>query len=61
MLNDALIRALQLSPNLIDRITAREDRELKRRENLYPKGWPPLAVHDPRPFWLMMAWQLGPA
>src|SRR6266516_1363733 len=46
VLNEALVRELQLSPSLIDQITAREERELKRREELYREGRPALPVRD---------------
>src|SRR4051812_46968084 len=35
VLNKALVRELQLSTSLIDSIAVREERELKRREDLY--------------------------
>ncbi|MDQ2777456.1 MAG: phosphoribosyltransferase [Acidobacteriota bacterium] len=38
VLNEGLIRELQLSRNLIDQITAREGSELQRREELYREG-----------------------
>jgi putative phosphoribosyl transferase len=40
VLNRALVSELQLSRQLIDQITAREERELKRREELYRQGRP---------------------
>ena len=40
VLNEALVAELQLSRRLIDQITAREKRELKRREELYRRGRP---------------------
>jgi putative phosphoribosyl transferase len=46
VLNEDLVKELQLSRNLIDQITAREERELKRREELYRRGRPPLPVRD---------------
>jgi putative phosphoribosyl transferase len=46
VLNEALVAELQLSRNLIDQITAREERELKRREDLYRQGRPALPVRD---------------
>jgi putative phosphoribosyl transferase len=46
VLNEALISELQLSRDLIDQITAREGRELKRREDLYREGRPALPVRD---------------
>jgi len=44
ILNESLISELQLSLQIIDRITAREERELKRREELFRQGKPPIAV-----------------
>jgi putative phosphoribosyl transferase len=44
VLNEALVNELLLSRTLIDQITAREERELKRREELYREGWPALPV-----------------
>jgi putative phosphoribosyl transferase len=46
VLNEELVSELQLSRNLIDQITAREESELKRREELYRKGRPALPVRD---------------
>jgi predicted phosphoribosyltransferase len=46
VLNEDLVKELQLSRNLIDQITAREERELKRREDLYRRGRAPLPVRD---------------
>ncbi|HEX4810602.1 MAG TPA: phosphoribosyltransferase [Bryobacteraceae bacterium] len=46
VLNEALIAELQLSPKLIEQIAAREERELKVREELYREGRPPLSVRD---------------
>ena len=46
VLNEDLVKELQLSRNLIEQITAREERELKRREGLYRRGRPPLPVRD---------------
>src|SRR5258708_11324256 len=42
VLNHALIRQLQLPSGLIETVTAREQRELDRRETLYRGGRPPL-------------------
>jgi putative phosphoribosyl transferase len=44
ILNEALLAELHLSDKVIDRITVREERELKRREDLYRHGRPALAV-----------------
>jgi putative phosphoribosyl transferase len=45
VLNEALVKELQVSPALIGHISAREERELKRREELYREGLPALPVH----------------
>jgi len=45
VLNEDLIDELQFPGQLIDEITAREENELKRREELYRGGRPALAVH----------------
>src|SRR3954469_7281995 len=44
VLNKDLVAELQLSRQLLDQITAREERELKRREELYRQGRPALPV-----------------
>ncbi len=44
VLNEDLIYELQIPGQLIDEITAREEAELKRREELYRGGRPALAV-----------------
>lgn len=44
VLNESLVAELHLSPKLIDQIAALEERELKRREELYRQGRPPLLV-----------------
>jgi predicted phosphoribosyltransferase len=41
-LNEELIRALRLTPTIIQRVTEREHAELKRREDLYRDGRPAL-------------------
>jgi predicted phosphoribosyltransferase len=46
VLNKALIEELGLAPSLIDQITAREERELRRREEQYRQGRPALPVRD---------------
>jgi putative phosphoribosyl transferase len=46
VLNDALINERQLSRNLIDQITTREERELRRHEMLYRQGRPAPRVRD---------------
>lgn len=46
VLNQTLVDELRLSRNLIDHIIAREERELKRREELYRQGRPALPVRD---------------
>jgi putative phosphoribosyl transferase len=45
VLNESLIRDLQLPQNLIDHITVREEHELQRREDLYRQGRPAQPVH----------------
>ena len=45
VLNEDLIYELQIPGQLIDEITAREETELKRREELYRGGRSALAVH----------------
>ena len=44
VLNDALLRELRLSPQLIARIAGREERELERRHALYRKDRPALRI-----------------
>lgn len=44
VLNEDLVRELHLSPSLIDQITAREERELERREDLYREHQPPASI-----------------
>jgi putative phosphoribosyl transferase len=46
VLNQALIGQLGLTSLVIDSITARERREIERRERLYREDRPPLAVGD---------------
>jgi len=46
VLNQTLIRELGLTSLVIDSITARERREIERRERLYREHRPPLAVGD---------------
>lgn len=46
VLNEALVAELQLSRQIIDQVTVREERELKRREALYRQGRPALPVRD---------------
>jgi putative phosphoribosyl transferase len=46
VLNKALVTELQLSQRLIDSIAAREERELKRREDLYREGRPAVPVRN---------------
>jgi putative phosphoribosyl transferase len=46
VLNEDLVEELGLSPSLIDQISAREARELKRREELYRQGRRALPVRD---------------
>jgi putative phosphoribosyl transferase len=40
VLNESLLAELQLSPRLLEQIAEREERELKRREELYREGRP---------------------
>ena len=40
ILNDDVVRYLDLTPEAIDAVTAREEEELKRRENLYRENKP---------------------
>lgn len=44
VLNDDVVRALRISPSVIDSVTAREARELIRRERLYREGRPALQL-----------------
>jgi len=44
VLNDEIVQALAIPPHLIDAVTAKEERELLRRERLYRGGRPPLKV-----------------
>ena len=44
VLNDSVIQQLGIPPDLIDRVTEREQREITRRERLYREGRPPLPV-----------------
>jgi len=44
VLNERLIRELGLSSLIIDRVTAKEQQEIERRERLYREGRPPLPV-----------------
>jgi putative phosphoribosyl transferase len=44
VLNESLLAELQLSPKLVDQITAKEQRELKRREELYRDGRAPRPI-----------------
>jgi putative phosphoribosyl transferase len=46
VLNHELIKELQLTEGLIDRITATEQRELERREHIYRENRPPLVVRE---------------
>jgi len=46
VLNEKLVKELDLSPSLIEQITAREERELKRREELYRQGQPALPLNN---------------
>ncbi|MDE3196934.1 MAG: phosphoribosyltransferase [Acidobacteriota bacterium] len=44
VLNDALIHQLKIPPTTIDVLTAREQREIERREHLYRDDRPPLPI-----------------
>jgi putative phosphoribosyl transferase len=46
VLNESLIQEVQISRGLIDRITTKAEGELARREELYRRGRPALAVRD---------------
>jgi putative phosphoribosyl transferase len=46
VVNDVLLRELRLSPKLVDQITAREEVELSRREELYRRGRLPATVEN---------------
>ena len=46
VLNEGLVQELQLSRNLIDRITNREANELKRREEFYRQGRSAHPIYD---------------
>jgi putative phosphoribosyl transferase len=46
VLNDGLIRHLGISRAVIDRVTAREQQEIQRREQLYRDGRPALPIKD---------------
>ena len=44
VLNEALIRQLRLPPDVVEAVTAREQRELARREAFYREGRPPVPL-----------------
>lgn len=46
VLNEPLIRQLGISPAVIDRITAREQRSIEDRERLYREGRPALPIEN---------------
>lgn len=46
VLNEDLVREVHVSDDLIDQITAREERELKRREELYREGRAARVIRD---------------
>lgn len=48
VLNQAVVRSLQIPADVIDRVAAQEEQELQRREQLYREGRPPLLVSDRR-------------
>src|SRR5262249_23470651 len=46
VMNDAIVKRLKLSPELVERVTIREQAELARRENLYRQGRPPVPLQN---------------
>ncbi|HUQ91956.1 MAG TPA: phosphoribosyltransferase [Bryobacteraceae bacterium] len=46
VLNHDIIRQLGLAPHVIDRVVAREQQEIERRERVYREGRPPLEVES---------------
>ena len=46
VLNDDLIEALRIPPELVEAVAAREERELARRERVYREGRPPVELRD---------------
>lgn len=46
VLNDTVVRALDIPKAVIDAIAQRERQELERRERVYREGRPPLALRD---------------
>jgi putative phosphoribosyl transferase len=46
VLNEQLVRALGVTPDLIDAVVKRETRELERREQAYRGGQPPADIED---------------
>src|SRR5689334_7830583 len=46
VLNQELIRYLRVSPAVVEEVTAREAKELERRERLYREGRPPIPVRN---------------
>src|SRR5436190_6998126 len=46
VLNEALIQYLGVSPSVIDRVTAREQYEIERRERLYREDRPALPIKN---------------
>jgi predicted phosphoribosyltransferase len=46
VLDDDVVRALQIPPEVIERVAEKEGRELERREQAYREGRTPTDVHD---------------
>jgi len=46
VLNHAIVQQFEISPAVIDYLTAREQREIERREVLYREGRPPLPIEQ---------------
>jgi putative phosphoribosyl transferase len=46
VVNEEVVRSRNISNEIIDRVAEKERRELKRREYLYRKGFPPLDIYD---------------
>jgi putative phosphoribosyl transferase len=46
VLNESLVAELHLSRKLIEQISTREERELRRREEMYRQGRPPRPAQD---------------
>lgn len=46
VLNDAVVRNLRITPEQIEQVALREQRELERREHIFREGRPPVPVRD---------------